>query len=155
MENAYWLHCMVLVWDWSEAQVMERDSWLSILEFITCTFFSTYSGMAAVIRRELLATASAVAERRGVNYSLLHPRWRSVLVGFCIRGGGAYGVLHPRGRSAYGHTLGPHVAHSNKVSSPCLSSTSYHHIVSISSYNERTDYRFKEPRSQRMNSLAN
>ena len=63
---------------------MERDSWLSILEFITCTFFSTYSGMAAV----------------GVNYSLLHPRWRSVVglfvaasavaerMGFCIRGGG-------------------------------------------------------------------
>ena len=104
---------------------MERDSWLSILEFITCTFFSTYSGMAAV----------------GVNYSLLHPRWRSVVglfvaasavaerMGFCIRGGGAYGVLHPRGRSAYGHTVGGHVAHSNKVSSSCLSSTSYHHIV--------------------------
>ena len=89
MENAYWLHCMVLVWDWSEAQVMERDSWLSILEFITCTFFSTYSGMAAVIRRELLATASAVAERRGV-------------IRCCIRGGGAYGVLHPRGRSVWG-----------------------------------------------------
>ena len=64
---------------------MERDSWLSILEFITCTFFSTYSGMAAV----------------GVNYSLLHPRWRSVVglfvaasavaerMGLCIRRGGA------------------------------------------------------------------
>ena len=53
----------------------------------TCTFFSTYSDMAAV-GGKLLAVASAVAERRGVTRC-------------CVRGGGiiAYGDLHPRWRS--------------------------------------------------------